>query len=45
MHPGLDIQQSDIDQTHRIGYKNKARNKGRAIIVKLTRYNTKKKFS
>ena len=42
-HLGLDIQPSDIDQTHRIGNKNKARKKGRAIIIKFTRYNTRKK--
>ena len=42
-HLGLDIQPSDIDRTHRIGNKNKARKKGRAIIIKFTRYNTRKK--
>ena len=35
---------SDIDRTHRIGNKNKGRKKGRAIIIKFTRYNTRKKF-
>ena len=33
----LDIQPSDIDRTHRIGNKNKARKKGRAVIIKFTR--------
>ena len=42
-HLGLDIQPSDIDRTHRICNKNKARKKGRAIIIKFTRYNTRKK--
>ena len=42
-HLGLDIQPSDIDRTHRIGNKNKTRTKGRAIIIKFTRYNTRKK--
>ena len=42
-HLGLDIQPSDIDRTHRIGNKNKTRKKGRAIIIKFTRYNTRKK--
>ena len=42
-HLGLDIQPSDIDRTHRIGNKNKVRKKGRAIIIKFTRYNTRKK--
>ena len=28
---------------HRIGNKNKTRKKGRAIIIKFTRYNTRKK--
>ena len=44
-HLGLDIQPSDIDRTHRIGNKNKTRKKGRAIIIKFTRYNSRKKFS
>ena len=35
---------SDIDRTHRIGNKNKGRKKGRAIIIKFTRYNTRKNF-
>ena len=35
---------SDIDRTHRIGNKNKGRKKGRAIIIKFTRYNTRKIF-
>ena len=34
-HLGLDIQPSDIDRTHRIGNKHKARKKGRAIKIKL----------
>ena len=42
-HLGLDIQPSDIDRTQRIGNKNKARKKGRAIIIKFTRYNIRKK--
>ena len=41
----LDIQPSDIDRTHRIGNKNKARKKGRAVIIKFTRYNTRKTVS
>ena len=41
-HLGLDIQPSDIDRTHRIGNKNKTRKKGRATIIKLTRYKGKK---
>ena len=40
---GLDVQPSDIDRTHRIGNKNKARKKGREMIIKFTRYNTRKK--
>ena len=44
-HLGLDIQPSDIDGMHRIGNKNKACKKGRAIIIKFTRYNTRKKVS
>ena len=44
-HLGLDIQPSDIDGTHRIGNKNKACKKGRAIIIKFARYNTRKKVS
>ena len=44
-HLGLDIQPSDIDGTHRIGNKNKACKKGRAIIIKFTRYNFRKKVS
>ena len=42
-HLGLDIQPSDIDRTHRIGNKHKARKKGRAIIIKFTWYKTRKK--
>ena len=42
-HLGLDIQPSDIDRMHRIGDKNKARKTGRAIIIKFTMYNIKKK--
>ena len=42
-HLRLDIQPFDIDRTHRIGNKNKALKKGRAIIIKFTRYNTRKK--
>ena len=42
-HLGLDIRPSDIDRTHRIGNKNKAHKKGPAIIIKVTRYNTRKK--
>ena len=42
-HFGLDIQASDIDQTHHTINKNKVRKKGRAIITKFTRYNTRKK--
>ena len=42
-HLGLDIQPSDIDRTHRIGNKNITRKKGRAIIIKFIRYNTRKK--
>ena len=42
-HFGLDIQPSDIDQTHHTINKNKVRKKGRAIITKFTRYNTRKK--
>ena len=40
---GLDIQPSDIDRTHRIGNKNKARKIVQVIIIKFTRYNTRKK--
>ena len=40
-HLRLDIQSSDIDRTHRIGNKNKVRKKGRAIIIKFTRYDTR----
>ena len=40
-HLGLDIQLSEIDRTHRIGNKNRARKKGRAIITKFTRYKTR----
>ena len=42
---GLDIQLSDIDRTHRICNKNKARKIVQVIIIKFTRYNTRKKFS
>ena len=42
-HLELDIQPFDIDRIHRIGNKNKARKKGRAIIIKFTMYNSKKK--
>ena len=42
-HLRLDIQPFDIDRADHIGKKNKARKKGRAIITKLTRYNTRKK--
>ena len=42
-HLGLDIQPSDIDRTHCIGNNHKARKKGRAIIIKFTKYNTRKK--
>ena len=42
-HLELDIQPFDIDRIHRIGNKNKARKKGRAIIIKFTRYNSRKK--
>ena len=42
-HLGLDIQPFDIDRMHRISNKNKARKKGRAIIITFTRYNTRKK--
>ena len=42
-HLEFDIQPSDIDQTHRIGNKHEARKKGRATIIKFTRYNTRKK--
>ena len=42
-HLGLDIQPSDIDRTHRIGNKHKARKNGRAIIIKFTWYKTTKK--
>ena len=38
----LDIQPSAIDRTRRIGNKNKARKKGQTIIIKFTRYNTRK---
>ena len=38
-----DIEQSDIDWTNRIGNKNKARKKGRAIIITFTRHNIRKK--
>ena len=41
-HLGLDIQPSDIDQTHRIISKNKAHKKVRAMIIKFTRQNTRK---
>ena len=43
-HLGLDTQPCDIDRTNRIGNKNKARKKGRAIIIKFTRYSTRKKI-
>ena len=39
----LDIQPSDIDRTHCFGNKNKTRKKGQAMIIKFTRYNTRKK--
>ena len=42
-HLRLDIQPFDIDRADHIGKNNKARKKGRAIITKLTRYNTRKK--
>ena len=42
-HLELDIQPSDIDRTDRIGNKNKTCKKVRAIIIKFTRYNTRKK--
>ena len=41
-HLALDIQLSNIDWTHFIGNKNKA-HKDQAIIIKFTRYNTRKK--
>ena len=41
-HLGLDIQASDIDRTNRLGNKNKARKKGRVIIIKFTRCNNRK---
>ena len=44
-HLGLDIQPSDIDQTHRIGNKNKAHKKGRSTTITFTRYDTRKKVS
>ena len=39
---GVDIQPSSIDQTYCIRNKNKARKKGRAIVIKFTRYNIRK---
>ena len=42
-HLGLDIQPSDIDRTHRIGNKNKARKKGQTLIIKFNRHNNRKK--
>ena len=42
-HLRLDIQPSDIDWMHCIGNKNKVHKKGRAIIIKFTSYNTRKK--
>ena len=41
---GLDIQPSNIDRTHRICNKNKARKIVQVIIIKFTRYNTRKKI-
>ena len=41
-HLGLDIQPSFIDQTHRIGNKNKRPKKGPAMIITSTIYNTRK---
>ena len=42
-HLGLDIQPSDVDRTHCIGDKNKARKKFRALIIKFTWCNIRKK--
>ena len=42
-HFGLDIQPSNLDRTHRISSKNKAHKTGRAITIKFTRYNIRKK--
>ena len=39
----LDMDEKDVDRTHRIGDKNKKKNKPRPIIIKFVRYNDRKK--